>query len=299
MSHIKTTSKKSDLKIRIFQGATAIITGGASGIGRALAEELAHRGSEVVLADLQLDLAREVAGGIRKRGGRAMAVRADVADLDAVHRIIHETINRTGRIDYIFNNAGINIVGNVEHYSIEDWHQMMEINLRGVINGVQVVYGIMMSQGFGHIINTASMAGLIPTPGMVAYSTTKHAVVGLSRALRAEAASWGIRVSVLCPGFVHTAILENGGKYGKKLYDLSPEQEQLVEKMIRKCRPVSSHLFARTALNQVARNKSVIVIPARNRWVWRIYRLFPASAILIAQKYHEKVQNLVDENQKR
>jgi len=299
ISRMGTMSKKSDLKIRIFKGATAIVTGGASGIGRVLAEELAYRGSEVVLVDLQLAQAREVAINIRNRGGIAKAVKADVTDFDAIHRLIHETFNRTGRIDYIFNNAGINIVGTVEHYSIEDWRQMMEINLRGVINGVQAVYGIMLNQGFGHIINTASMAGLVPFPGLVAYSTTKHAVVGLSRSLRAEAASRGVRVSVLCPGFVRTAILENGGKYGKKLHDLSPEQEQLLEEMIRKCRPLSPGLFARKVLDQVAKNKSVIIVSAWNKLLWRLHRLFPTMEILMGQKHYEKIQKLQDVSQKR
>ena len=299
ISRIKTADKKSGLKIRIFKGATAIVTGGASGIGRALAEELAGRGSEVVLVDLQLDLALEVANDIRNRGGSAIAVGADVSDFSAIERLVHETFTRTGRIDYIFNNAGINIFGNAEHYAIEDWRQMMETNLGGVINGIQAVYGIMIDQGFGHIVNTASMAGLVPFPGMVAYSTSKHAIVGLSRSLRGEAALWGIRVSVICPGFVRTAILENGGKYGKKLHDLSPEQEQLVEKMIRKCRPLSPGLFARKVLDQVARNKSVIVLPASNKWFWRMHRLFPSMEILSGKKQFEKVQKLPDVSRKR
>jgi NAD(P)-dependent dehydrogenase (short-subunit alcohol dehydrogenase family) len=298
MSHIETISKKSDLKIRIFKGATAIITGGASGIGRALAEELSVRGSDVVLVDLQLALARKVADHIRNRGGKAIAVKADVADFIAVRRIMQETFNRTGRIDYIFNNAGINFVGTVEHYSIEDWHQMMETNLVGVINGIQAVYEIMMNQGFGHIINTASMAGLIPFPGLVAYTTTKHAIVGLSRSLRAEAASRGIRVSVVCPGFVRTAILEKGGEYGKKLYDLSPEQEQLIQKMIKTCKPLPPDLVARKVLDKVARNKSIIFLPAWYRWIWRMNRLFPALGMVFLQKRYEKVQKLQDGKQK-
>jgi len=198
----------SDKKIRIFDGATAIVTGGASGIGRALAEELAKRGSEVVLADLQIELAEEVATEIHAAGGKAKAVKLNVTDFPAMEQLVQETVERTGRLDYIFNNAGIGIGGTVHHYGIEDWNYIIDVNFRGVINGVQAAYKIMMQQGFGHIINTASIAGIMPSPASVAYAATKHAVVGLSTSLRAEAAQLGIRVSVICPGVIRTPILE-------------------------------------------------------------------------------------------
>jgi NADP-dependent 3-hydroxy acid dehydrogenase YdfG len=97
----------------------------------------------------------------------------DVTDFMAVEQLVQETIERRGRLDYIFNNAGIGIGGNVTHYDIEDWNQMMDVNLNGVINGVQAAHKVMMAQGFGHIVNTASLAGLMPSPGNVAYATTK------------------------------------------------------------------------------------------------------------------------------
>ncbi len=146
--------------IRVFSGATAIVTGGASGIGRALAEELAKRGCEVVLADRQVEVAEEVASGIRSlTGGKATAVKLDVTDFPAVQQLARDTVERTGRLDYMFNNAGIAIVGNVHHYGIQEWNQIMDVNLHGVVNGVQAAYGFMMNQGFGHIVNTASDSG--------------------------------------------------------------------------------------------------------------------------------------------
>ena len=140
--------------IRIFEGATAVVTGGASGIGRGLAEELAKRGCEVALADRQIELAEEVASKICASGGSTCAFKVDVTEFKAVEQLVQETVARTGRLDYIFNNAGIGIGGNVSHFGIEDWNQMMDVNLHGVINGVQVAYKIMMAQGFGHIVNT-------------------------------------------------------------------------------------------------------------------------------------------------
>ena len=273
--------------IRIFDGATAIVTGGASGIGRALAEELAKRGCEVVLVDLQIESAEEVASEIRASGGKAKAVKIDVTDFSAMEQLVQETVARTGRLDFIFNNAGIVIAGPVDRLGIEDWNQIVDVNLRGVINGTQATYKIMMKQGFGHIINTASMAGLGAGPGNVAYTTTKHAIVGLSKSLRAEAAQYGIRVSVLCPGAVRTPILEGGGKYGKMLIDIPPEE---LRRMFEILRPMSPNIFAEKVLKSVAKNKAIIIVPSWWKVFWWIDRLSPSLGIFLAQKHFQYTQ---------
>jgi NAD(P)-dependent dehydrogenase (short-subunit alcohol dehydrogenase family) len=278
---------ESNKAIRIFEGAIAIVTGGASGIGRALAEALARRGCEVVLADLQIELAKEVASEINVSGGKADAVKLDVTDFPAMQHLVQETVKRTGRLDYIFNNAGIVIGGSVNLYGIEDWNRILDVNLRGVINGIQAAYKIMVAQGFGHIINTASMAGLTQGPGTVAYTTTKHAVVGLSESLRAEAAQMGIRVSVLCPGAVRTPILEGGGKYGKMLIEIPPEQ---VRRMLERIRPMSPNIFAEKVLNSVAKNKAIIIVPSWWKLFWWINRLSPSLGMFLAQKRFQKMQ---------
>jgi len=266
--------------IRIYDGGTAIVTGGASGIGRALSEELARRGCEVVLADLQIELAQEVASGIRALGGKANAVRVDVTDFPAMESLVQETVIRTGRLDYLFNNAGIAIIGDIKLYRIEDWNQIVDTNLRGVINGIQAAYKIMMEQGFGHIVNTASISGLIPSPATVAYTTVKHGVVGLSKSLRAQTGHKGVRVSVLCPGVIRTPLLV-GGKYGRVLVNIPTER---LLRMWEKTKPMSPDLFAKKALNLVAKNKAIIVVP----WWWKIFwwvtRLSPSLGIILAQK---------------
>lgn len=278
---------ESNKTIRIFDGATAIVTGGASGIGRALAEELAKRGCEVVLADLQIELAEEVASEVNASGGRAKAVKIDVTNFSAMEQLVQETVKRTGRLDYIFNNAGIVIGGSAILYGIEDWNQIVDVNLLGVVNGIQAAYKVMMEQGFGHIVNTASMAGLMPGPGNVAYTMTKHAVVGLSKSLRAEAKQMGVRVSVLCPGVVRTPILEGGGKYGKMLVDIPPEQ---IRRLLEKLKPMSPDLFAKKVLNSVAKNKAIIIVPAWWKLFWWINRLSPSLGIFLAQKRFQKMQ---------
>lgn len=275
--------------IRIFEEATAIITGGASGIGRALAEELAKRGSEVVLADLQIELAEEAAREIRLAGGQATAWQLDVADFSAMEKLLRETVERTGRLDYIFNNAGIGIGGDVHRHSIEDWNRIIDVNLRGVINGVQGAYKIMRNQGFGHIVNTSSMAGLMPSPGVSSYATTKHAVVGLSKSLRAEAAPAGIRVSVLCPGVIRTPILE-GGKYGKNLVEVSLEQQRRIWERLK---PMAPNRFARKALDAIAKNEAIIIIPSWWKLFWWMNRLSPSLGISLSQKLYQNMQKKV------
>jgi short-subunit dehydrogenase len=204
-----------------------------------------------------------------------------------MEQLVQETVGRTVRLDYMFNNAGIAIGGNVNHFSIDDWNRIIDVNLRGVVNGIQAAYKMMMGQGFGHIINTASMAGLMYGPGNVAYTTTKHAVVGLSESLRAEAAQMGVRVSVICPGVVRTPILEGGGKYGKMLIDIPPEQ---VRRMFERLRPMSPNIFAEKVLNLVAKNKAIIIVPSWWKLFWWINRLSPSLGRFLAQKRFQKMQ---------
>ena len=230
--------------IRIFHGATAIVTGGASGIGRSLAKALVDKGCEVIIADLQGDLARKVAEEISTSKASVHAVELDTRDVHAMERLVQDTVARTGRLDYMFNNAGIGMGGDAISHSSEDWQNIISINLCGVINGVLSAYPVMVRQGFGHIVNTASIAGIIPFAGMIGYTTAKHAVIGLSQSLRAEAALSGVRVSVLCPGAVRTPILADGGKFGRFLYNVTSEK---ILSLWEKFRPIDPDEVAQKA----------------------------------------------------
>jgi NAD(P)-dependent dehydrogenase (short-subunit alcohol dehydrogenase family) len=267
--------------LRTFAGAVAIVTGGASGIGRALAEALARRGAQVVLADLQVELAEEVAALIRAGGGRATAQALDVSDFEATSRLIRGTSESAGRLDYVFNIAGIGIVGEARYYEIEDWYRLLEVNLHGVVHGVQAAYPIMLEQGFGHIVNMASGAGLWPSPLVVGYCATKHAVVGLSTALRIEAATAGVRVSVLCPGAVRTPALTCESKYGKVLPPIPPD---VLRRVVERQWPMAPERFADQALRAVARNRAIIIIPSWWRIVWWLNRLSPGLGLVLGQK---------------
>jgi NAD(P)-dependent dehydrogenase (short-subunit alcohol dehydrogenase family) len=242
----------------------AIVTGGASGIGEALCHALAARGALVIVADINAAGAEDVAAAIRARGGQAAAQQADVADPDSVGRLVQQTVAAHQRLDYMFNNAGIAVTADARDYRIEHWHRVIGVNLLGVIYGVQAAYPIMARQGHGHIVNTASLAGLVPYPTNLPYTTTKHAVVGLSLALRAEAADLGVKVSVICPGTVRSGI-----------YAASPtlnvRDEQLSGALPFKL--MEADAAARRILAGVARNQPIIVFPPYARALWWVYRM--------------------------
>lgn len=264
--------------LRSFDGAVAVITGGASGIGRALATSLARRGCDVVLADRQHELADEVARQIIADGGTAHAEELDVVSHQRFTEVIEAARTRTGRLDYLFNNAGIGVGGETSEMTLEHWHSIIDVNIRGVANGIHAAYPLMQNQGFGHIVNTASIAGLTPTPLLTAYTMTKHAVVGLSTSLRSEARAFGVRVSALCPGLIRTPII-TGGKYGEFVSQTDSENiGTLLEKYIR---PYDVDRFARKAIRAIARNQAIIVVP----WIWRLswwlYRCSPTLTLTL------------------
>jgi NAD(P)-dependent dehydrogenase (short-subunit alcohol dehydrogenase family) len=254
------------------EGQVALITGGASGIGRALGEALAARGVTVVLADIQLAAAETAAAEIRGRGQSALAIALDVRDKAAFARAVQATTSRYGRIDYFFNNAGILVGGPAERYEPNDWYDVIDVNVTGVINGVQAVYPVMIAQGFGHIINTASMAGILPAASMVSYCTSKHAVVGLSKSLRVEAKRHGVRVSALCPGFIRTPIL-TGGKFGRMRIPGFSDERMMA--MFDRIHPMDPKKFAEAALPAIERNEPIIVLPHEWKLAWALERISP------------------------
>jgi len=258
----------------------AVITGGASGIGRAIATALVLRGDTVTVADLDKEGADTVAGRLSERGS-AEAAALDVTDPDAVAALYGSVRERHGRLDLVFNNAGIAVGGMTEELSLDHWNKTLDVNLRGVIHGVHAAYPILLEQGHGHILNTASLAGLVPAPMMLPYTTTKHAVVGLSLALRAEAAARGVRVSAICPGFVDTPLLDNANP------DL-PETEtgkHAREAALRVQRRLyTAEALARDVLRGIDKNQALIVAPASARAAWRGVRLSPEGAVRVARR---------------
>ncbi len=251
-----------------FRNKIAVVTGGASGIGRALCEELARGGSLAVVADINFEGAQAVAHAIGASGGRAIAAHLDVTRADDVQSLVDDIVSEHGRLDYMFNNAGIGVGGEVRDLSLDHWRKAIDINLWGVIYGTTAAYTAMVKQGSGHIVNIASAAGLVGEPGLTPYSVTKSGVVALSTALRAEAEAYGVRVSVVCPGFVDTAIYENA--IGVKV-----DKARFLEKL--PVRLVPAVEAARVILKGVERNEAIIVFPFYARLLWWMVRLNPGA----------------------
>jgi NAD(P)-dependent dehydrogenase (short-subunit alcohol dehydrogenase family) len=189
-----------------YQDKICIVTGANSGIGYALSEELLKRGAIVSMAGRDPKKVADAAGQLSASGDRVRTLVVDVTKQDQVQKAIERTAAGTGRLDMLFNNAGIFKPMLFETGTLDDWNTMMDTNLWSVIYGVHAAIPIMLRQGSGHIVNTSSLAGLVPYPMQVIYDTTKYAVVGMSESLRYEYAEKGIRISVICPGDIATPI---------------------------------------------------------------------------------------------
>lgn len=254
-----------------FAGRIAIVTGGGSGIGAALVRALAARGSVVVIADIDKAGAEAVAGSLAAGSGQVSTAVLDVRDADAVSALVTDVAAEHGRLDLIFNNAGIAVGGLVEELTLDHWNRVLDVNVRGVVHGVQAAYPLMLRQGHGHIVNTASLAGLVPGPSLAPYAAAKHAVVGLSLSLRAEGASRGVKVSAVCPGFVDTPLL------GRVNPDLpQTEAGANAATLARQLgRLYQADALAQDVLRGIEQNKALIVAPRSARIAWRMARYAP------------------------
>jgi NAD(P)-dependent dehydrogenase (short-subunit alcohol dehydrogenase family) len=196
--------------MRDLSGKVAFITGGASGIGLAMAKVFGREGMQVMLADIEPDALAAAVEELRGFQVRAGGVVADVSRRDSVEAAARETIARFGKVHLVCNNAGVGSGGPLGTVPARDWSWVVDVNLLGVVHGVEVFAPLMLSHGEGgHFVNTASMAGLVSPPGMEPYCATKFAVVAMSEGWAVQLAGRNIGVSILCPGFVKTRIHES------------------------------------------------------------------------------------------
>jgi NAD(P)-dependent dehydrogenase (short-subunit alcohol dehydrogenase family) len=248
----------------------ALVTGAASGIGRALAAALVRDGWRVVVADLDGARADLTAGAL---GPRASAAQLDVRDREAVRELVERTDRDLGGLDLMVNNAGTAVAGPFSTLTAEHWRAQLEVNLYGVVHGIEAAYPLMRARGRGQICSTSSLSGVIPAPSLGPYTTSKFAVVGLSLALRGEAAAYGVRVNVLCPGFVETSLLDHGFDP-----EAPPTGTTSVRPLIRasRGRTTTPEKVADDCLAGLRRDVPVIVTPLDARLAWWAFRYAPS-----------------------
>ena len=197
--------------MRELNGKVAVITGGGSGIGRCMALAFADEGMDIAIGDIEAGPGEAVAEEVRAKGRRAISVTCDVTDLDSVRALAETTKAELGAYHVVCNNAGVISGGPTAEMSAAEWDWVLDVDLQGVVNGVIAFLPGLVEQGEGHIVNTASIAGLVPmaAPGVINYTTAKYGVVGITETLHDELAPTGVGASALCPGVVNTRISQS------------------------------------------------------------------------------------------
>lgn len=254
-----------------FSGKTALVTGAASGIGKQIAMQLGAAGAIVYVTDIT-DGINAVANEILDRGGQATPRHVNVADRGQLATVIDEVVREHGRLDLIFNNAGVAIFGDYENVTLDDWDKVIDVNLKGVAYGSKLAYDQMVKQGGGQIVNTASVAGLVPVPLQAHYVATKHAIVGMDKTLRIEAPRHNISITTFCPAFIETGMFETadlkGGLEGVDAHKMVP------------VKPLGADKAVERLLEGVAKRKDFVITPFYGRLGWWMERYLPAVANL-------------------
>jgi 3-oxoacyl-[acyl-carrier protein] reductase len=204
------------------EGKVAIVTGGAQGIGRAIAETLARDGADIVIADLDPGRSQEAVEAIKKLGRRALNCKVNVADANDVKAMVDQTVKDLGRLDILVNNAGITRDGLLMRMKEEDWNLVLQVNLYGTFHCTKAVLPTMTKQRFGRIVNIASIVGVMGNAGQANYAASKAAVIGFTKTVAREYASRQVTVNAVAPGFIDTAMTQT----------LPPEVKETLQKQI-------------------------------------------------------------------
>lgn len=257
------------------RSATAIVTGAGSGLGRALALELASRGVTVLASDVDLATAEETAALARAKGASAEAARADVRHDDEVKALVDRALERWGRLDVIVNNAGVAVAGAVGEVPLEDWRFEVDVNLMGVIHGCHYAVPVMKQARRGWILNVASAAGFVSAPLMGPYNVTKAGVIALTETLRTELEESNVSVSVLCPTFLRTNI----HKAQRSPERLRKKSAELVEGA-----KWSAEAVARIAVSGLERRALYVIPQTDGKLAWRAKRVLGGAFYSVAGK---------------
>jgi NAD(P)-dependent dehydrogenase (short-subunit alcohol dehydrogenase family) len=265
-----------------------VVTGAAPGFGRASALAFAAEGARLHLLDCRAEPLGELAALIREGGGRATAHPVDCADGPALAAVAARVLEAEGKVDVLFNNAGVMTAGPLERIPLEEWERVMAVNFWGVLHGLRAFLPAMLDRGRGYVVNTASMAGLVGLPGIGPYAASKHAVAGLTAGLVSELSAHGIGVTLLCPGATRTAIMRSGplllpGSLGPRLQHAlerwAPRPERVAEKV----------------LDAVWRGQPLVVTGWDMLPLWWLYRLSPGLTLRASRALTRFVGGLLGE----
>jgi NAD(P)-dependent dehydrogenase (short-subunit alcohol dehydrogenase family) len=241
------------------------ITGGASGLGRALAERYQRAQWRVAIGDVQEERLAETA---RVLGRDTLAFRCDVRSVDDLQRVAHELREKWGGVDVVVNNAGIASGGRIDDIPLDEWQRVIDINLMGVVRGCHVFVPLLKEQRSGHIVNIASMAGLLNLPRMSSYNTAKAGVIALSETLRIELAEYGVHVTVVCPSFFRTNLAESlAASTTKEIADIT---HRLVTR-----NKIGAGIIAERVFRAVQRKELHVLTHRETRVAWAIKRWLP------------------------
>lgn len=267
--------------IDYYANKIALVTGAGSGIGRSIAQLLDRYGARVHCADIDAEAATTVARTLRNASAHAV----DISDATAMRALADAIYASDGRLDLLFNNAGIGHAGFMAETELREWRRLLDINVMGAVNGIHAFLPRMLLQPTpAHIVNTASGAGLFPHPRMAPYCASKHAIVGLSTSLAAELEGSNVRVTILCPGIINTAITKNIVLSG----ETGAHQAQTME--FYEKNGTSPDKVAIDLLNDVSKGKLFCLSPrAQVGLGWLLYRLSPRLAIKAMQSQINKV----------
>ena len=263
-------------------GQVCIVTGGASGIGRAIVHAVAERGAFPVIFDIDLAGAETVVSELAKRGHKGRAMNVDVRDRAAVSSAVNQVFGEHRRLDAMFNIAGVSVLGEVLDYDWAAWQDVLDTNLMGVVHGVAAAYPLMVQQRSGHIVNMGSLASIVPTPWATSYTAAKCGVWGLSLALRVEAAPYGVKVCCVCPAAVKTPMVDRSRFLNvdkARAFEAVPGNR------------ISAEVCAEAILKGMQRDHAVIT-PSAAKWMSLAYRLTPDGAEKMMASVAQKLSAL-------
>jgi NADP-dependent 3-hydroxy acid dehydrogenase YdfG len=265
---------------------TIAITGAGSGLGEALAYQFSAAGYRIAVTDAIEDRAERVLARIRSEGGSGFSQILDVTSESDWNHLYQRVDSEWDGLGVLINNAGVAAAGRLEDSSIKDWEWVLDIDLMGVIRGCHHFIPLFRKQGAGHIVNVASFAGMVPVPEVSAYATAKAGVVALSEQIRVDLHGSGVGISVLCPAYVNTRLLDT-------FRSNNEQAKELASKWMSNSK-VSPEQVAEKVLKAVEKNRFLILTHPETRWAWRFKRFLPGlfhrSMASLAQRFRKKLR---------